>query len=124
MTAFGKPGNGSPKFGQQIPNNKKYEAFLQNKEFTEYLAKNFDNSMDKIAEAIAQFRTAHPEVRIENHTPEIDLSSLEDGLSVINDNIIKMIEAQGQTNEILAQLLDAINHVAKPNREQYTKKKE
>jgi len=88
--------------------NPKYETFLQNKEFAEYLAKNFDNSMENIVEAISQFKVEMPNVQL----PELDLSTMEDGLEAINHNIIIMIEEQKATNDYIMELITVMQHVA------------
>jgi translation elongation factor EF-1beta len=86
----------------------KYDAFLQNKEFVEWLAKHFDGSMERIAEAVAKFKVEMPDVKI----PEMDTAPLEDGLAAINNNIILLIEEQKATNDYLKDLISTMQHVA------------
>jgi hypothetical protein len=97
-----------PKFNIRRYPNKGYEAFLQNKEFAEYLAKNFNNSIERIAEAVAKFKAEMPDVQL----PEFDMSPLEEGLATINHNIILMIEEQRATNDYIKELIRVMMNVA------------
>ena len=98
-----------PKYNTRRYPKKEYEQFLQNKEFTEYLAKNFDNSIDRIAEAITQFKVEMPDVEL----PELDITPLEEGLEVVNHNICLMIEEQKNTTHYIKELIGLMHHIVK-----------
>lgn len=97
-----------PKFNIRSYPNKAYEQFLQNKEFAEYLAKNYEGSTDRILEALGQFKIEMPHIEL----PGIDMVPLQEGLSAINHNIILLLDEQKATNDYIKQLIEVMQHVA------------
>lgn len=93
-----------PKYNTAAGYSQKYQAFLQNKEFSEYLAKNFDGSMGRIVEAIEGFKVEFPHIEL----PEIDMGPLEEGIAKLTAIVEQQLIEQQSTNDYLKMIIELL----------------
>lgn len=85
----------------------KYEAYLQDKSYLEYLAKNIESVKEAIVKGLDELKDNKQEFP-EFEFPVLDQTEVIAELKRNNKNIAELLEIQLDTNEHLKQLIEAM----------------